>query len=210
MVRRLLQLLTIVLTVLFVAQNIFKWEIGALLAGLGIGGLAVALAAQQTLSNLFGSITIFADRPFALNDTVRVKGYTGTVQDVGFRSTRLRTPDGTVVTIPNAVVAGEVVESLGSRPGLYHEINLPLKSDTPPAKIARAVEAARQLLRRHRERLLQTPPPRANLTALGPGSCTVNIAYWFASAEPESFHHFNHDFHMDLLAHLAEDAVALA
>ena len=77
------------------------YDVGALLAGLGIGGLALAMAARDTVSNFFGGFTIIADQPFRLNDRVRIAGYDGVIREVGLRSTRLQTLDGTLVTIPN-------------------------------------------------------------------------------------------------------------
>ena len=97
-VRKSLRVFVIIVVVLFVAQNVFFWDIGALIAGLGIGGLAFALAAKDMLANLFGSVTIFADRPFRMGDRVRIAGHEGDVEEVGFRSTRIRTLAGHVTT----------------------------------------------------------------------------------------------------------------
>jgi len=95
--------------------QLFGYNISSLLAGLGIGGLAVALALQDTLSNFFGSVFIFLDRPFAVGDLVKVGEVEGTVEEIGFRTTRIRTYFATLVSIPNKTVASAVVDNLSKR-----------------------------------------------------------------------------------------------
>ncbi|MCK4275285.1 MAG: mechanosensitive ion channel, partial [Phycisphaerae bacterium] len=116
LVRKTLRVFVVIVALLFIAQNIFEWNIGALVAGLGIGGLAFALAAKDMLANLFGSATIFADRPFAMGERVKIGEHDGLIEEVGFRSTRIRTLAGHLVTIPNATVANEMIENIGRRP----------------------------------------------------------------------------------------------
>jgi len=96
-----LRILVVTLGILFILQN-FGYNITSLIAGLGIGGLAFALAAQNTVSNLFGSITIFSDKPFQLGDWISIGDIEGTVEDLGFRTTRVRRFDQALVTVPNS------------------------------------------------------------------------------------------------------------
>jgi len=96
-----LRILVAAVGILFILQN-FGYNVTSLLAGLGIGGLAFALAAQNTVSNLFGSITIFSDKPFQLGDWIQVGDIEGTVEEVGFRTTRVRRFDQALVTVPNS------------------------------------------------------------------------------------------------------------
>lgn len=110
--RKFLRAIVMIVAVLFIVQNVFGWDIGSVLTGLGLGGLAFALAARDMLANLFGTVTIFTDRPFAIGDRVIVRGHNGLVQDVGFRSTRLLKDNGSVVVIPNSIIANEPVENL--------------------------------------------------------------------------------------------------
>lgn len=93
------------------------YDVGAILAGLGIGGLAMAMAAKDMVSNLFGGFTVFTDRPFKINDRIVVDGIDGTVVEVGLRSTRLKTLDGRTVTLPNSVFQNSPVENISSEPG---------------------------------------------------------------------------------------------
>ena len=87
----------------------------SVLAGLGVGGLAVALAARDSIANLLGSMLIMFEKPFRVGDMIRVSGSEGTVEDVGFRSTRIRTPDNSLISIPNNAVVNATIENLAAR-----------------------------------------------------------------------------------------------
>lgn len=189
LIRRFLQTAVVIFTLLFLAQNVFNWDIAALLAGLGIGGLAVALAAQQTLSNLFGSVMIFADRPFRIGDRVRIRAYCGNVLDVGFRSTRLRCPDGTIVSIPNAIMASEPVENLGRHAGMRRELVLAIKPRGADA-LEQAVAVARELLAEHSKQLRPDDTTGAFLGDLKAAAVGLTLRYHFEGppAELEEFH----------------------
>lgn len=113
---RTLKVLVIIVGVLVGLQN-FGVNVTALLAGLGIGGVALAFAAQDTVSNVFGTITIILDRPFKLGDAIKVGDTEGTVTEVGFRSTRIRTYYNSIISIPNSVVAKEKIDNLTLREG---------------------------------------------------------------------------------------------
>jgi MscS family membrane protein len=100
---------------LFVAHSM-AFDVASILAGLGIGGVAIAFAAKDTIANIFGSVTVIIDRPFYIGDYVSLeKGIEGTVEQVGFRSTRLRTPYNSVVTVPNSVLANMSIDNYGMR-----------------------------------------------------------------------------------------------
>jgi len=101
--------LAIWIVAILIALNNAGYDVGAVLAGLGIGGLAFALAAQDTVANLFGSFTIFVDKPFMVNDRIVTNGFDGIVEEVGIRSTRIRTLEGRVVTISNAKIANSPI-----------------------------------------------------------------------------------------------------
>lgn len=115
LIAKSMKVLVVLLGILMTMQN-FGINVMGILAGLGIGGLALALAAKDTASNLFGSITIILDRPFQIGDWIKVGEIEGTVEELGFRSTRIRTFYKSLVTIPNAVLANEKIDNLGLRP----------------------------------------------------------------------------------------------
>lgn len=110
-------------------------DVTSLLAGVTISGLAVALAAKDTVENLFGSIMIFVDRPFQIDDYIEVGGISGTVEEVGFRSTRLRTPIGSIVTIPNGTIASAKVDNMGLRKARRMRFNLGFTYDAKREQI---------------------------------------------------------------------------
>ncbi|MEZ4721038.1 MAG: mechanosensitive ion channel family protein [Flavobacteriales bacterium] len=111
----ILKILVIVLAIFIVMGTVFKIDIAALVAGLGIGGLALALAAKESLENLLASFMIFFDKPFMIGDLVTVNGVTGTVEKIGFRSTRIRTLEKSYLTIPNLQMVNNVLDNLSMR-----------------------------------------------------------------------------------------------
>ena len=137
-----------IISVVLVLQNL-EYNISGLIAGLGIGGLAVALAAQETLKNFFGSIAIFSDRPFQVGERVQVEGMDGSVESIGFRSTKIRTLDGTLVTIPNSKVADAVINNIARRPTIKNLYNIGITYSTPPEKIELALKILREVLGNH-------------------------------------------------------------
>jgi MscS family membrane protein len=129
-----------------IALNNAGYDVGALLAGLGIGGLALAMAAKDTVSNIFGGFTIFTDRPFTIRDRIKIAGYDGTIEEIGIRSTRLRTLDGRTVTIPNSKFADSPVENISSEPSRKVTLNLGLTYDTTPEKMAEATDTLKKIV----------------------------------------------------------------
>lgn len=128
-----------------VALNNAGYDVGAVLAGLGIGGLALAMAAKDTVSNIFGGFTIFTDRPFTLNDRVKVAGFDGNIKEIGIRSTRLQTFSGSVVTIPNSKFAASAVENVTAEPSRKIAINLGLTYDTSADGIEQAMAILKEI-----------------------------------------------------------------
>ena len=101
-------------------------KITSLLAGLSVGGLALGLAAQDTVANLFGAVAIFLDKPFYLGDYIKVEGVEGAVESIGLRSTRIRNADGYHVTIPNKTMGNAIITNITRRPTIRTEMNLAL------------------------------------------------------------------------------------
>ncbi len=132
----------------FLADNL-NINITGLLAGLGLGGIAFALAAQDTVKNFFGSITVLVDRPFQVGDWVIINDIEGTVETVGFRSTRIRTFYNSLVTLPNANLISASVDNYGARRYRRWRSLLGVAYDTPPEKIDVLCEGIRELVRRH-------------------------------------------------------------
>lgn len=145
LLRQAARVLVFILGVLFILQN-YGVDVVSLVAGLGIGGLAFALAAQDTVANLFGSLNIFLDKPFQIGDAVKIGGVEGVVEEVGFRSTRVRTFYNSVVTVPNSTITTTEVDNLGARHQRRVTTSLGLTYSTPPATIDAFVEGVRGIL----------------------------------------------------------------
>jgi MscS family membrane protein len=125
---------------------IFKQDVVGLITGLGIGGVALALAARETLENLFASFTIFFDRPFVVGDTVEVGNNQGDIENIGFRTTRLRTPDGSLLNVPNRLMVSQTVNNHTLREFRRIRFWLKLNNDTPLEKIESLVESIKEVL----------------------------------------------------------------
>ena len=141
--KELSKIVMIIFAVFVLMGSVFNLNVATIIAGLGIGGIAVALAAQDTLQNLLGSFTIFADKPFVVGDLVRVDKYEGTIEKVGFRSTLLRTLDKTLVIIPNKKMVDSPLENLTLRNLRRMKFNIGLKYDTSTQvmlKISKEIE----------------------------------------------------------------------
>jgi len=124
---------------IIVALNNAGYEVGPLIAGLGIGGIAFAMAAKDTISNIFGGFTIFTDKPFKVKDRIEIEGFDGTIKEIGLRSTRLETLEGRIVTIPNSTFSDNPVENISSEPSRKVVLNLGLTYDTTPQQMKKAL-----------------------------------------------------------------------
>lgn len=148
LIRRSLKIGVTVVGLVFLAE-VFQLPLTNILAGLGIGGLAMGFAAREVLQNFFGSLTILVDRPFHIGDWVKIGDTEGIVESVGFRSTRIRTFYDSLITVPNGGLLTATVDNLGARQYRRIFAMLSLTYDTPPEKIDAFCEGVRELIRRH-------------------------------------------------------------
>lgn len=125
---------------IIIGLNNAGYDVGALIAGLGIGGLAFALAAQDTVANFFGGVTIFVDKPFTVHDWIKINGEEGIVEEVGIRSTRIRTFPGRLVIIPNKVFAESVIENVSAEPNRRVILVLGLTYDMDHNRVQEALK----------------------------------------------------------------------
>ncbi|MBK7124406.1 MAG: mechanosensitive ion channel family protein [Dehalococcoidia bacterium] len=145
LVRQTANVFVVLVGALFVLSNL-DVDVGALIAGLGIGGLAVALAAQDTIKNLLGGITVLADRPFQVGDWIVVGDVEGTVEKVGFRSMRVRTFKDSLITVPNGQLTDHVVDNMGVRAFRRYDTTLRLPLSSTPDQVQAFCEGVRALL----------------------------------------------------------------
>ncbi len=143
------KIITYIFALVIIMGNVFEVDITALAAGLGIGGIALAMASKESLENLLGSFTIFFDQPFTVGDTVTVGTVTGTVEKVGFRSTRIRTFDKSLVTVPNKKMIDAELDNLGMRPVRRVKFNIGLTYETAPEQIKAIVTDIQAMINQH-------------------------------------------------------------
>ncbi|MFM2294565.1 MAG: hypothetical protein RLZZ350_978 [Verrucomicrobiota bacterium] len=148
LVRKVAKVGVIIAGVLITAENLHI-EIKSLLAGLSVGGLALGLAAQDTVANLFGAVAIFLDKPFRIGDRIKVETVDGNVETIGLRSTRIRNLDGHLVAVPNKTMGNAIITNISRRPLIRTEMNFGLVADTPTAKVRRATEILGEIFRAH-------------------------------------------------------------
>ncbi len=210
---KLIRLITSVLVVVFggiyILQAITGKPLNALLAGLGIGGLAVALAAQDTLKNFFGSIMIMMDKPFVVGDRVVVEGVDGPVEDIGFRSTRIRTFTGHLVAVPNEKMARINIENIGRRPSIRRITNITITYDTPPEKVQRALGIIREILENH-EGMDPEFPPRVYFNEFNDASLNIMMIYWYFPPNYWDFLAFNERVNMQIMRAFEAEGIEFA
>ena len=177
------KVLTIVLGLVMILGNVFDVNVTALVTGLGIGGVAFALASKESLENLLGSFTIFFDKPFTVGDTVTLGGVTGTVEKVGFRSTRIRTFDKSIVTVPNKNIISTELDNLGARPVRRVKFNIGLTYDTSVENIKRIVDDIQKLIDEHP---MTNQEGKVRFLEFGPSSLDIMILYYVDSPDWEA------------------------
>lgn len=147
-IRKTLRVFIVILIFMFLVQNL-GYSISGLLASLGLGGLAVALAAKDSLSNIFGSIMILLDRPFTIGDWIKAGDMEGVVEEIGFRSTRIRTFSKTIITVPNSALMNMSIDNFSQMPKRRIKLTVGVTYDTTPAQMRQAVATIKQMLREH-------------------------------------------------------------
>jgi len=148
LVRKVLKTFVVIIGGLFILDNL-EFDITGLIAGISIGGLAFALAAQDTIKNFFGSLMIFIDRPFQVGDWITSGDVDGTVEEVGFRSTRIRTFRDSLMYIPNGVITNQMIDNHGLRVYRRFMTNIALTYDTPPDRIEVFVSGLKEVVKKH-------------------------------------------------------------
>ena len=163
----------------------FGYPVTTVVAGLGIGGIAFAFGAQKTVEHLFGSIALATDQPCRVGDTVKVDDIIGTVEHIGARSTRIRTPDRTLVTIPNGRLADSRIESYALRDRIRLGTTITLGYGASAAQVRQVVTGIEDLLRAHP--LVWQDVVVARLANLGPATIDIEILCWFATTDYDAF-----------------------
>ena len=179
---------------IIIGLNNAGYNVGALIAGLGIGGLALAMAAKDTVSNVFGGVTVFTDQPFRINDRIKVAGYDGTVLEIGVRSTKLQTLEGRMVTIPNAKFADAPVENVSREPSRKVILNLGLTYDTQPDKMQQAMDLLRAIGDEN-----ENTEEKVTISFNGFGDFAMNIMFIYYISKGADIANTQTEINMDIL-----------
>ena len=180
----------------FIAES-FSLPITSLVAGLGIGGLAFAFAAKDTIENLFGSVAVILDRPFAVGDWIQVGDTEGIVEDLGFRSTRIRTFHNSLVTVPNSTLVRATVDNYGRRVYRRYRAVFNLTYDTDPDLVEAYCEGLREIVRKHP--FTRKDTYEIHLNGLGPHSLDVLVYIFFRVPDWSTELRERHRFILDAL-----------
>ena len=208
-IRKGLRITVVIFVLVQIAQILSDKPITSIIAGLGIGGLAVALAAQDSIKNIFGSIVLFVDKPFEMGDRIVIDGHDGPVEEVGLRSTKIRTLEGHLVTVPNGELANKTIQNIGKRPYIKKTLNLTITYDTPMEKIDRAISIVKDLLNNH-EGMNKDFPPRVYFSDFNLDSLNIMVIYWYHPPDYWKFMDFNERFNMEVLSRFNDEGISFA
>jgi MscS family membrane protein len=184
LVRRALKVIFMTVVVLLVIHS-FGVNVSAILAGIGIGGIALGLGAQKTLENLFGGISVVTDRAFQVGDVCKIGDQQGTVEDIGLRSTRIRTVERTIVTIPNGALANANLENLSRRDKILFRPVLGLRYETSVDQLRYLLAEIRKLLYQHPK--VESSTARARLLRLSQQSADVEVFAYILTNDYSEF-----------------------
>jgi MscS family membrane protein len=203
--RDFLKVLIVVCGLLLLIKACFNQPIGQLLIGLSFVGAAFAFAAKESLENLIASFIIFFDKPFTTGDTLKVNNVTGAVERIGLRSTRIRTDDKTLVTVPNKQMVDSIVDNWTLRTQRRAEINLELSSKTNASLAKQCIAAITQLLNSQDEFI----SPSVYFTDINKTGFTITVEYFTHYITMDEFNNIKQSVNLSLLKILEENGVEL-
>jgi MscS family membrane protein len=158
---------------------VFEKNISAILASLSIGGLAIGLAAQDTLANLFGAVAVFVDKPFRIGDRIKVDSVDGNVEVIGLRSTRVRTLDGHLASIPNKTVGSATIVNVTERPTIKTEMNLGVTYDTSAENLRLALRIVEEVYRGH----AKTSDLIVSFNRFADSALNIQVIHWWGGTD---------------------------
>jgi MscS family membrane protein len=189
---KVVKCVVIAIAILATCQNVFHKDITTLLASLSIGGLAVGLAAQDTLSNLFGAMSIFVDKPFRLGDTIKLGDVNGVVESIGLRSTKVRSGEGYLITIPNRTMGNATITNLSSRSNTKTDINFRVPYELSSAQLDCAVAILRESFGKHPG----TGDVMVSVNKFGESSVNILVSHTFNSTDNTAYLRAMQEMHL--------------
>ncbi|HSD43954.1 MAG TPA: mechanosensitive ion channel family protein [Burkholderiales bacterium] len=193
---------------LFSLLEVAGVHVTALIAGLGVGGIAIALAAQKTVEHLFGGVSLVADQPVKVGDFCRFGNQVGTVEAIGLRSTRIRTLERTLISVPNAELATLQIENFAKRDRIWLSTTFGLRRETTPDQLRYVLVRVRELLYAHP--MIDPDPARVRLVGFGSDSLEVEIFAYVRTRDYNQFLAVREDVYLRILDILAESGTGLA
>jgi MscS family membrane protein len=188
--------------------SVWGYNTSTILAGLGVGGLAVALAAQKTIENLFGGISVIGDRPVLVGDVCRFGDRTGTIIHIGLRSTRIRTPDRTIVSVPNSQFASMTLENISGRDKIWFHPTLNLRRDTTSDQLLKVLSSLNEILRGHPK--VETGALPVRFVGVGSYSLDIEVVAYVTTADYDEFLALQQELLLKMLQGVEQAGTALA
>jgi MscS family membrane protein len=208
-IHKTLRLTVIILIILQIFQILYDKPIATIIAGLGVGSIAIAFAAQDTLRHFIGSFVIAGDKPFEIGQRVVVDGHDGAIESIGLRTTSIRTLEGHLVTIPNGELANRTIQNIGQRKFIHRQANITVTYDTPPEKIERAVEIIKEILDNH-EGMNAEFPPRVYFSGFNSDSLNLLFLYWYHPPDYWAYMEFSEKVNMEILRRFNAEGIDFA
>ena len=206
-ISKIVKFIIIVLGITVILQE-WDYDIDGFIAGLGLGGLAFALAAQQTLSNLFGGIVIITDKPFSIGDWILTPSVEGTVEDINFRSTKIRTFAQAIVTVPNSTLANEPVTNWSRMGKRQITFKLGVTYGTPKEKLEKCIAEIKNMLRQHAG--IHQETIFVSFDSFGDSSLDIFLYFFTRTTDWGEFLRVKEDVNLKIMSILEKEGVSLA
>jgi MscS family membrane protein len=184
------------------------YNTGAILTGLGVGGVALALAAQKTIENLFGGVAVITDRPVAIGDFCKFGNQVGTVEDIGLRSTRIRTLDRTLLTVPNGQFSTMTLENYSKRDKMWFHLTLNLRRDTTSSQMRTLLDSITKALKQNPK--VETGPLPVRFVGVGTYSLDVEVFAYILTLDGDEFNRIQQELFLRILDEVEAAGTGLA
>jgi MscS family membrane protein len=205
--RRTASVTIIVLAILVVLEN-WGYNTSTLIAGLGVGGIAIALAAQQTIANVFGGVSLIGDQPIRIGEFGKFGDMIGVVEDIGMRSTRVRTLNRTIVSVPNSAFAGLSLENYSVRDKILFNPSFQIKRSTTDDQVHALIDALNKLLSGRRD--IEPAPTPARIVGITSGSFTLEIFAYVLTPDIDAFYKIQSELLLQINSLFATSQIELA
>lgn len=206
-IREAFKVFVVIFSIFFMLGAIFKLDITSLIAGLGIGGLAIALAAKESLENLLGSVTIFFDKPFVIGDLIKVGSLEGNVERIGFRSTRIRTLEKTFVTVPNKKLVDSELDNLSLREIRRVKFDFGIKYNAPPEKLQVIISRLKHFIQNHEN---TTEECYVHLYEYKEFSISIRVLFFIKVADWETYMNTRQEINFAIMQMVREEGCEFA